>query len=296
MTKLAKRLARRTLLLGGAGLALVGCTPAGLLNGVSRLSGDGGVRTRGARRGLWSADPARSSMSRFPPGRRGGLLPVVDLLLRRRLGRWATAAIMASPVAPSPRRGSSRSSPITGWCREVRFPAFVQDGALAVKWARDNVARYGGDPARISLAGHSAGAYQAAMLGPRPAYLAAAGVDPTIIRGAALLSRPRPISTRSPKRAAATRSAHGRNPRETQPINFARADAPPMLLMHGTADTIVRPYNSERLTAKLTALGAPVDAPPLSRQEPHRPRQVALADLPRQHPGTGRQRRLLAPR
>ena len=53
MTKLARRFARRTLLIGGAGLALLAllaCSPAGLLNGVSRIAGDGGVRVaaRGA--------------------------------------------------------------------------------------------------------------------------------------------------------------------------------------------------------------------------------------------------------
>ena len=60
----------------------------------------------------------------------------------------------------------------------VRFPAFVEDGALAMRWARDNVARYGGDPGRITIAGHSAGAYIGAMLGLDRRYLAAAGVPP----------------------------------------------------------------------------------------------------------------------
>ena len=38
--------------------------------------------------------------------------------------------------------------------------------------------------------------------------------------------------------------------------SFVRRDAPPMLLMHGTADTVVQPRNSERLAAALTAAGA----------------------------------------
>ena len=44
----------------------------------------------------------------------------------------------------------------------------------------------------------------------------------------------------------------------TQPIVFARADAPPMLLVTGSADTTVRPRNAIRLAARLRALGAPV--------------------------------------
>ena len=41
---------------------------------------------------------------------------------------------------------------------EVEFPAFIEDGAAAVAWTVANAARFGGDPDRIYLAGHSAGA------------------------------------------------------------------------------------------------------------------------------------------
>ena len=54
MTQIANRsFARRTLFLAGGGLALLvlaACSPAGLLNGISRIAGDGGTRVavRGA--------------------------------------------------------------------------------------------------------------------------------------------------------------------------------------------------------------------------------------------------------
>jgi acetyl esterase/lipase len=67
----------------------------------------------------------------------------------------------------------------------VRFPAFVQDGAAAVRWVHDNIERYGGDPDRIVLGGHSAGAYNAIMLALDARYLRSAGVDPTVIKAAA---------------------------------------------------------------------------------------------------------------
>jgi acetyl esterase/lipase len=140
----------------------------------------------------------------------------------------------------------------------VRFPAFLQDGALAIKWVRDHIAEHGGDPRRISLSGHSAGAYEAAMLALDPHYLREVGVDPSLIRAAALLATPADFYPFTEQRG---RDALGAWPKplETQPINFARANAPPMLLMHGTADTVVRPYNSQRLAAKLKALGATVE-------------------------------------
>src|SRR5688572_12343511 len=73
---------------------------------------------------------------------------------------------------------------------QVRYPHFLEDGALAVRWATDNAARFGGDPERIVLVGHSAGAYNAVMLGLDPRYLKAAGVEPGRIKAVAGLSGP----------------------------------------------------------------------------------------------------------
>jgi acetyl esterase/lipase len=140
----------------------------------------------------------------------------------------------------------------------VRFPSFVEDGAEAVRWVHDNIARYGGDPSRITLAGHSAGAYNAAMLALDPHFLRGAGVDPKVIRAAALLSGPYDFYPFTETRG---RNAFGSwpKPAETQAVNFARADAPPIFLAHGTADRVVLPRNSKRLAEKLKAAGAPVE-------------------------------------
>ena len=116
-------------------------------------------------------------------------------------------------------------------------------------------ARFGGDPRRIDLSGHSAGSYIAAMLSLDRHYLADAAVDPAIIRAAALLSGPYDFYPFTEQRGRDA-LGHWPRPRETQPISFVRRDAPPMLLMHGTADTVVRPRNSERLAAALKAAGA----------------------------------------
>ena len=59
---------------------------------------------------------------------------------------------------------------------QVRYPAFVEDGAMAVARARQLAAAHGGDPERILLAGHSSGAYVASMLALDPRWLAKAGV------------------------------------------------------------------------------------------------------------------------
>src|SRR3954468_16987614 len=61
-------------------------------------------------------------------------------------------------------RGFVTVVPDYGLYPKVRYPAFLEDGALAVRWAQDHAAEYGGDPGRIVLVGHSAGAYNAAMI------------------------------------------------------------------------------------------------------------------------------------
>lgn len=65
---------------------------------------------------------------------------------------------------------------------DVRHPAHVQDAAAAVAWIHDNIGRFGGDPARVCLLGHSAGAHLAALLAADPRYLEAHGLGPQALR------------------------------------------------------------------------------------------------------------------
>ena len=138
---------------------------------------------------------------------------------------------------------------------EVRFPAFLQDAAAAVRWTHDNIARYGGDPNRIAVAGHSAGGYLAVMLALDGRYLRAAGADPSVIKAAIGLAGPYDFYPFVKRRSI---DAMGRapDPLATQPITFASATAPPLLLVTGSADTEVRPRNAINLTARERALGS----------------------------------------
>lgn len=140
---------------------------------------------------------------------------------------------------------------------EAAFPGFLEDGAAAVAWVRDNIAAYGGDPRRIVLAGHSAGAYNAAMLGLDPRYLAAAGVDPKTIRAVAGLSGPYDFL---PLDHATTTAVFGQAPdlSATQPVRLAGPLSPPTFLATGADDTVVRPRNTVSLAQKLRAAHVPV--------------------------------------
>ncbi|MCA2013636.1 alpha/beta hydrolase [Cereibacter sphaeroides] len=169
---------------------------------------------------------------------------------------------------------------------EAIFPAAVLDTVDAVRWVRAEAARYGFDAGRIGLWGSSAGGHLAALAGmaPEGEYGAGAPVqaicagyppvaflamddqrDPTIQPGddpeSAHLPTPRPVSDPEaleslflggPVLDRAEMAA------EADPRRFARAEAPPMLLMHGTRDAAVPSAQSRMLFDALAAKGAEV--------------------------------------
>lgn len=131
------------------------------------------------------------------------------------------------------------------------FPGFVEDAAIAVAWARRHAAEHGGDPTRVFLAGHSAGAQIAALIGTDARYLAAHGLTPRDLAGVIGLSGPYDFEI------AGYEDVFG-PPAQwplTQPVNFVDGDEPPFLLIHGTADTIVEPVDSRILSDRLRAAG-----------------------------------------
>ena len=135
----------------------------------------------------------------------------------------------------------------------VRFPGFLEDGAKAVRWARDNATKYGGDPNTIYLMGHSAGAYNAAMLAFDRRWLKKAGLSSAHIAGFIGLSGPYDfLPLKDPTLAAIF---GGTDHPETQPINYSSRGAPPSMLATGTFDTTVEPGNSTRFAARLRAAG-----------------------------------------
>ena len=141
----------------------------------------------------------------------------------------------------------------------VRFPGFLRDNAAAVAWTKANIARYGGDPARIFLMGHSAGAYNAAMLTLDRQWLAADGLDPDRdIAGTIGLAGPYDFLPLHDPELEDIFAPAG-DLRLSQPIAFARGDASPMFLAAGTADKTVWPRNTEHLAAALRADGGVVE-------------------------------------
>ena len=134
---------------------------------------------------------------------------------------------------------------------EVRFPAFVEDAAAAVRWLIGHAAEHGGDAGRLVLMGHSAGAYNAAMAALDPQWL---GAERSRIAGLIGLAGPYDFL---PLSGAVTKAAFGaaEDLEATQPVRFAGEGAPRTLLLHGGQDRTVLPRNSKRLAKAIAAAG-----------------------------------------
>jgi acetyl esterase/lipase len=140
---------------------------------------------------------------------------------------------------------------------KVRFPTFVEDGARAVAWVQQHVRDFGGDPDRLVLMGHSAGAHIAALLALNPAYLAAANVRPHSIAGFIGLSGPYALAPDTDTLHAIFAAPCTLN--DWQPVHFADRTAPPALLLHGADDDMVYSAHTERMRDELLSRGAEVE-------------------------------------
>jgi alpha-L-fucosidase 2 len=146
-----------------------------------------------------------------------------------------------------------------------RWPACLEDVITAIRWVKANAARFGGDPERIGLFGHSAGGHLACLAGTvvddSARVQAVVGFAPVTNheqeiprRGGVstslqqLLNRPQAIT---PESLGLLRAI--------SPINHVRPGLPPYLLVHGDADKTVPIEQSYDFQAKLRAHGVTCD-------------------------------------
>jgi acetyl esterase/lipase len=239
------------LILMFAGLSA--CSPLRTFNAL--LPKDGGARQ--IARDVPFGPERRQALDLYAPAARGsGSAAGLPIIVFIHGGSWQSGdkngySFVGRALAS---RGFLVAVPNYRLVPQVRFPAFLEDNASAVRWMIGNAARHGGDPRRIVLIGHSAGAYNAAMLALDPRRL---GRERGAVKGFVGLAGPYDFL---PFDGPVTRAAFGleREPASTQPINFASSDDPPTLLLHGARDTTVYPRNSEGLQARLARAG--VDA------------------------------------
>jgi acetyl esterase/lipase len=250
-------------LLGGLGLAGVRfATQRGsvaMLDQTDRLlaGGDGAIRLAAAAR--FGADPSQHLQLFVPtdpaldPAVTGRALPLVVFIHG---GGWASGdardyRFIARNLAPA-----GYAVVLAGYrlLEAGRYPAMLEDGAAALRWIAAEAQAHGGDSARISLMGHSAGAYNAVMLALDRRWWDQGGMPDQALRGVIGLAGPYdflPFDNHSTIAAF----GHAADPSETQPIHHARGDGPPLLLIHGGDDTRVLPRHSLALARALGRSG-----------------------------------------
>lgn len=231
---------------------LAGCSAAGLLNATVQRNG---VTVE---RGVAYGDGPRRVLDIYRPGDAAGARPLVVFLYGGswRAGDRETYGFVAMPLAA---RGAVVVVPDYRLYPETAFPGFLQDNAQAVAWAAAHAGALGADPKRVFIVGHSAGAYNAAMLALDPRWLAQAGLDRAQLAGVVGLAGPYDFLPITDPDLIPVFAPVGDGP-ASQPVTHVDGRNPPLLLLAGDADRTVRPGNTRSLAARAAAAGGPVQS------------------------------------
>ncbi|MFM9438020.1 acetyl esterase/lipase [Janthinobacterium sp. CG_23.3] len=231
--------------------AVTACSPITVLNALSP-AGD----TRSSKDVAYAAGP-RNKLDIYLPEHVDGTAPVVVFFYG---GNWvdgnrADYAFVGRALAS---RGIIAVVPDYRLYPEVSYPTLLDDPSAAVAWTARDIARYGGDPARLFVMGHSAGAYNAAMVALDPRRLAKFGMKPSMLSGLIGLAGPYdfiPIENKTTRPVF-----HFPNtPLDSQPVSHVSASAPRTLLIAPVNDDLVNPKrNTGGLARKLRENGVAV--------------------------------------
>jgi acetyl esterase/lipase len=142
---------------------------------------------------------------------------------------------------------------------EVRYPDFLSDCALALGFGLREAQALGGNPQRVYVMGHSAGAYNAAMLALDPSRLAPAGHSPHELAGWIGLAGPYDFLPMSNLEARPV-FFHPNYPLGSQPLDHAAKGAPRSFLAAAAEDELVNPQrNTVGLARRLRDVGVSVE-------------------------------------
>jgi acetyl esterase/lipase len=228
-------------------LLLVACTKVGL--GVANLP-NAFSDTETTKDIAYGTEPWQKLDVYVPPHSSGQSLPVVVFFYG---GSWKDGSKDMYPFVGEAFAKQGYITVIADYSKypQVKFPTFVEDGAKAVAWTYRHIAEYQGDPKRLFIAGHSAGAHIGAMVVADNQYLQAEGLTPSIINAFAGLSGPYDfVPYEDDYKDMFGPPANYPN---MQVTTFIDGKEPPMLLLWGADDTIVGKSNMDKLIAKIHA-------------------------------------------
>lgn len=243
MTDLARPIAA---LLGIALLLLIGgCSPLGVLNATV------GSNYHPTANQPYGSDP-RQTLDIYVPT---VAKPNADVVIFLYGGRWQSGSKDDYPFVADglAQKGFVTVVPNYRLFPQVDWRDFILDAATAYYWVETHIAAYGGNPQRIFIMGHSAGAHLAAMVALDSSLRKKAGSNqaPCGLIGLAGPYDFLPFTDDDVKEVF--KSADPLI--ETQPVFYVDRHALPMLLLTGATDTSVNPNNSDRLAAAVRAAG-----------------------------------------
>ena len=226
----------------------IGCSPLSLVNGIAP---DHGFRLE---RGISYGQYERQRLDVYYPELSHPQAPVVVFFYGGSWRRGDREKYRFVGQALSS-RGYITVIPDYRLYPEVQFPVFVEDGAASVSWINENIAEAKNG---IILIGHSAGAHLAALLALDERYLYDEGVLEDRIRGMIGLAGPYGFEPEKFRRFAPIFET-AQPPDLSKPVSYARADAPPLLLLHGSDDRVVVPLHSKLLQERMDAENGQVE-------------------------------------
>jgi acetyl esterase/lipase len=242
---------RRSGLLAASVALLTGCSGTRVLDALTPEDS-----YRGQEGIAYGPDP-RQRLDTYVPVNAGGDLPLVvffyggswtrgDRAAYRFVGEALASAGIATVVA------DYRLSP------QVRWRDILRDCAAATRWARDHARELGARADRLHVMGHSAGAYNAAMLALDARWLQAQGMAPSQLAGFVGLAGPYDFLPIGDPDTRAAFEWPG-TPRDSQPVEHVTQAAPRALLIGAENDTVVNVQRSTvGLGRRLEAAGVPV--------------------------------------
>jgi len=136
---------------------------------------------------------------------------------------------------------------------EVAHPAHAEDGARSIAWVRNHIDEYGGNPARVFLAGHSAGAYLVSLLSTDGRYLKAQGVSTKDLAGVVPISGFFWVEQVAPDRPKDTWGADPKLWPDASPAKYVSAGAPLTLLLYADGDDPWRRQQNEEMAKAMKA-------------------------------------------
>jgi acetyl esterase/lipase len=136
---------------------------------------------------------------------------------------------------------------------KVKYPAYVDDAAAAFAWTVKHIAEHGGDPHKVFIGGHSAGATLALLVGMDPERLKPHGLTLGSVAGIAQVSAQ--VLTHYTIREERGQSRYGITCDEAAPAFYIKKSIPPILTIYAQNDMLSRAEENMFFVATLKAAG-----------------------------------------